>query len=152
MWRRNAREARIPSLVLAEAAGDQSVERRDDGFRVLAAGIDRDVGAGGRAERHQAEDRSAAHAIAAAGDADIGLELLHGLHEFGRGAGMQPLLVDDAHDAHDGAVPRRRDIGAFISEATRFSHFPASTRLAIVMYLRPDSWAATTASAKGHSP
>src|SRR5262249_51061874 len=31
------------------------------------------------------------------------------------------------------------------------AHFPASTRLAMVTYLRPAAWAAATASSSGHS-
>src|SRR5262249_6666620 len=35
--------------------------------------------------------------------------------------------------------------------AGRFAHLPVRTRLAMVMYLRPESWAAATASVSGHS-
>src|SRR5215831_2025596 len=141
----------VGSLVLAKTAGDQGFQGRDDALGVLADGVDRDVGAACGGERHQAHDRGAAHALAAAQDAHVGLELLHRLDEFCRGARVQPLLVDDAQDAHDGARPRWR-VGKFLTETARFSHFPASTRLAIVMYLRPDSCAAATASGRGHSP
>src|ERR1700722_16911906 len=137
---------------LAETAADQRIEGRDDGFRILAAGVDRDVGARAGAERHEAEDRFAADGFAAAGDADIGIEFFHGLHEFRRGARVQSLLVADADDADDRALTRCGGLWAIVGETARFSHFPASTRLAIVMYLRPDSCAATTASASGHSP
>src|ERR1700731_4371071 len=136
---------RIPPRLffLAETAADQRIEGRDDGFRILAAGVDRDVGARAGAERHEAEDRFAADGFAAAGDADIGIEFFHGLHEFRRGARVQSLLVADADDADDRALTRCGGLWAIVGETARFSHFPASTRLAIVMYLRPDSCAAT---------
>src|SRR3954453_17409181 len=36
-------------------------------------------------------------------------------------------------------------------DAAEFAHLPVRTRLAIVMYFRPESWAAATASVSGHS-
>src|SRR5262249_4208501 len=108
-------------------------------------------GAAGGGERHQSHDRGPAHALAAADDAHVGVEFLHRLDELGRGAGVQPLLVDDPDHAHHRARPRRR-VGKFGGETARFSQFPASTRLAMVMYLRPDSCAAATASGSEVSP
>src|SRR5207302_10839777 len=138
-------------LTLAELARDQAVDRRDHGLGVLADRVHRDVGATRGRERHQAHDRRAAGALAAADHPHVGVVLLHHLDEFCRGAGVQTPLVDDADDAHHGARPRRW-VGTFVGETARFSHFPASTRLAIVMYLRPDSCAAATASGSGLSP
>ena len=74
---------------------------------------------------------------AAARHVDVGVEPLDRLHEFRRGARVQSLFVADFEHAHDGAV------------AAQLAHFPASTRLAMVTYLRPASCAAVTASGSG---
>ena len=47
------------------------------------------------AEGQQAHDRASAHGLAAAGDRDVRVEVLDGLDEFGRGAGVQAPAVDD---------------------------------------------------------
>src|SRR4029079_4888799 len=70
------------------------------------------------------------------------------LHELGRGAGVQPLLVDDFQDPHHRTLRRRRAVEA---AAGFVAHLPASTRLAMVTYLRPAACAAATASSSGHS-
>src|SRR5215510_12367190 len=38
-----------------------------------------------------------------------------------------------------------------VRDTNGLAHLPLRTRLAMVMYLRPESWAAATASVKGHS-
>src|SRR3974390_1703591 len=74
-------------------------------------------------------------------DDNGGVELFSGLHEFGRGAGVQALLVYYLDLAH-----HRRAI--FVA-GSGSAHLPLSTRLAIVQYFRPASWAALTASSSG---
>src|ERR1700746_391073 len=138
-------------LLLAEPAGDQAVDRGDHVRGILADCVHRDVGPAPGRERHQPHDRGPAHALAGADHPHVGIEFLDCLDEFRRGAGVQPLLVDDSDYTHDGARPRRR-VCSFVGETARFSHFPASTRLAIVMYFRPDSCAAATASGNEVSP
>src|SRR6476469_10730029 len=63
---------------------------------------------------------------------------------------MQALLVDDRQhpDGGVGRIPAFRQIAV---EVFSPAHFPASTRLAMVTYLRPAAWAASTASSSGHS-
>ena len=79
---------------------------------LVAGGLDRDGRAGRGAQHHQPHDRGAAHGLAAAGDADGGIEALDGLAEFRRGAGVQALLVDDRQHPDDGVgrVPAFRQI------------------------------------------
>src|SRR5262249_45571515 len=74
---------------------------------------------------------------------DLRVELLNRLYKFGGGARVQAFLIGDVHDPRDRAG--RGVCG-------RLSHLPASTRLAMVTYLRPASWAAATASGSGQSP
>src|SRR5215469_5922166 len=82
----------------------------------------------------------------AAGDAHLGVEAFNSLHEFRGGAGVQALLVADFEDPNDppGGWGAIGDVGSV-------THLPFSTRLAMVTYLRPASWAAWTASWSGHS-
>src|SRR5215475_1010071 len=75
----------------------------------------------------------------ATGDGDGCVKLLGSLDELRRRTCMQTLLVDDLNLADNGNVIRWR---AWI-------HLPLSTRLAMVQYLRPASWAAATASCNG---
>src|SRR6476469_10251376 len=63
---------------------------------------------------------------------------------------MQALLVDDRQHP-DGGVGRVPAFGQIALEVFSPAHFPASTRLAMVTYLRPAAWAAATASSSGHS-
>src|SRR5258708_19264720 len=63
---------------------------------------------------------------------------------------MQALLVDDRQHP-DGGVGRVPAFWQIAGEVFRPAHFPASTRLAMVTYLRPAAWAAATASSSGHS-
>ena len=124
------------SVLFAETAGNQLVEGLDRGRGLVAGGLDRDGRAGRGAEHHQPHDRGAADGLAAAGHADGGVEALDRLAEFRRGAGVQALLVDDLQHPDDGV----RRIAAFRQVAVEIlgaAHFPASTRLAMVTYLRP---------------
>src|SRR5215831_11351696 len=127
----------------AEARGDEIAERANRGFGVVAGGPDGDGDAGSGGQHHQAHDRGAADRFMTAGHGYGRIELFGALHEFRRGAGVQALFVDDFDIAHDGArlgIPV--DLGGIV-------HLPVRTRLAIVQYLRPASWAAATACSSG---
>src|SRR5262245_65135033 len=82
-------------------------------------------------------------------DFHLGVELFHRLHELRRGARVQPFFVADLQLADDRRRVRRIMGGGDL--ARRFAYLPVRTRLAMVMYLRPESWAAATASVSGHS-
>src|SRR5262249_5687604 len=73
-------------------------------------------------------------------DFHLGVELLHRLHELRRGARVQPFFIADLQHAGNGRRVRRIMGGRKL--AGRFAHLPVRTRLAMVMYLRPESWAA----------
>src|SRR5579863_5653532 len=65
---------------------------------------------------------------------------------------MQTLAITYGQFANDGSITGRRFIAhAVVAAVGRLVHLPLSTRLAMVTYLRPASWAAATASASGHS-
>src|SRR2546430_1597377 len=130
--------------------GHKFGNRLDNRGGLPAGCLNRDGRAGAGREHHQSHDRGAADALGAPQDPDLGIELLDGLHEFGRGARVQSLLVADFENTHDSvfATCRARLI---IGSAVRVTHLPVRTRLAMVTYLRPASWAAATASWSGHS-
>src|SRR5580692_5199298 len=126
------------SILLAEARFDERRQSRDDFGGFLAGRLDGDRGA--------ADDLAATH------DAHLGVEFFDRLHEAGGGSRVQSFLVADGEHADDGALAQRRRIArALIGAGRSLVHLPLSTRLAMVTYLRPASWAAATASASGHS-
>src|ERR1700730_17452757 len=140
------------SILLAEARFDERRQSRDDFGGFLAGRLDGDGGAGRGGEHHQAHDRGAADNLAAAHDAHLGVEFLDRLDEAGGGARVQSFFIADGEHADDGALAQRRRIArALVGAGRRLVHLPLSTRLAMVTYLRPASWAAATASASGHS-
>src|SRR5271169_2683914 len=64
---------------------------------------------------------------------------------------MQTLLVADGEDPSHSPLRRWHLIRHAGTTMGRFVHLPVRTRLAMVTYFRPASWAAATASASGHS-
>src|SRR5271169_4376583 len=64
---------------------------------------------------------------------------------------MQTLLVADDEDPSHSTLRRRHLFWHAGTTMGRFVHLPVWTRLAMVTYFRPASWAAATASASGHS-
>src|SRR5271170_3870723 len=141
------------SILLAEPRLDQ-VRQSVDHFGGLAAGcLDGNRGARRRREHHQTHDRRAADGLATAHHPHLGVEFFHGLHETRGGACMQAFFVADREHADHGAVAERRMLGAHavVGAVGGVAHLPVSTRLAMVTYLRPASWAAATASGNGHS-
>src|SRR5437660_988620 len=62
---------------------------------------------------------------------------------------MQALFVADFQHADDRGLRPFGGLG--VADLGRLAHLPDSTRLAMVMYLRPESCAAATASVSGHS-
>src|SRR5450755_1991018 len=133
-------------ILFANARGDQRAQRIHRRRRFLASRLDGDGDAGPCGQHHQTHDRGAADAFVTARDGDGGVELFGGLHEFGRGAGVQALLVDDLDLTHNGGGAI---LGQTVIRLSGAVHLPVSTRLAIVQYLRPASWAAATASSSG---
>src|SRR5664279_191335 len=133
-------------ILFAKARGDQRAQRIHRRRRFLACGRNSDGNAGRRGQHRQAHDRGAADAFVTAGHDDGGVELFGGLHEFGRGTGVQALLVDDLDLAHHRGGVILGGIAVRLSGAV---HLPVSTRLAMVQYLRPASWAAVTACSSG---
>src|SRR5690606_22576993 len=69
---------------------------------------------------------------------DLRLKAVHELHELGRGARMQPALVDDGEAAGNRLRSGGGRSGAVV-------HFPCRTRLATLMYLRPAVCASSSA-------
>src|SRR5579871_6209119 len=135
-------------FALGKSPGNKRRKRRDHLLGFRPGGFDRDGGAGPCRQHHQAHDRGAAHGLLAAGDLDLCAVGLRDLHELGRGAGVQSLFVADFQLPHDGCAGLR----VFgIHGADALAHLPLSTRLAMVTYLRPASWAAVTASCSGLS-
>src|SRR4051794_33633850 len=107
------------------------------------------MGAGTCSQHHQAHDRSAADGLVAARHPDLGVEALDHLNEFCRGARVQAAFVDDEEFAGNGARGHARP--DFVSGRGLVAHLPARTRLAIVTYLRPASWAMAMASGSERS-
>src|SRR5579871_4570102 len=139
-------------IVLAEPRGDERRQRFHHLGGFVAGRLHRDRGAGRGGEHHQAHDRGAADGFVAARHAHLGVEFFHRLHELRRGAGVQAFFVADEEDADQRVGGRRRLVGcALAAAAGRCAHLPVSTRLAMVTYLRPASWAAATASPSGYS-
>src|SRR6185312_15680299 len=68
---------------------------------------------------------------------------------LGRGPRMQATLVDDEKFPRDGACRHARP--KFLFGRGIVAHLPASTRLAMVTYLRPASWAMAMASGSERS-
>src|SRR5436190_13850316 len=144
-------KSRRRSISFAEARGNQRFQRVD-GLDSFAAGRSyRDRSSGRRSEHHQAHDRCSADGLVPAGDANLGVEFFHCLHEFGGGARVQAFLVADDKGAHHRLCGSRLRLGHAGTVLARGVHLPDKTRLAMVTYLRPASCAAATASASGHS-
>src|SRR6202046_2436997 len=140
-------------VFFAEARIDQGGQGLDDLRRLFAGRLDGDGCARSGREHHQAHDRRAADGFTATHDPNVGVEFLHRLHEFGGRPRMQPFTIADVELAHDRAVAEGGPVRqAFVLLRGCGAHFPVSTRLAMVTYLRPASWAAATASASAHSP
>src|ERR1700709_2606372 len=132
-----------------ELVGEQGCERIDRGLGVGADGGDRHRGAGSGRQHHQSHDRVAADGLVAACHKHLGIEAFDHLDEFGRSTGVQAAFVDDEKFARDGAV---RDAQPdFVFGLGLVAHLPASTRLAMVTYLRPASWAMAMASGSERS-
>ena len=86
-------------LVFAEAAREQCGEGVEHVLRLGPAGGHIDGRAACGRKRQKAHDRAPAHRLAAARDGYLRIETLNGLHEFGGGAGVEPLAVDHREPA-----------------------------------------------------
>src|SRR5882724_5144514 len=141
---------RALQILFVELALDEFGDRSHHGFGVGADRGDRDRGSRPRRQHHQPHDRGAADGFAAAGHPDFGGEALDGLNEFCGSTRVKAALVDDEKlfrhcpVRHAGPRDDRRRLVVF-------NHLPARTRLAIVTYLRPASWAMAIASGSERS-
>src|SRR6476661_3999497 len=142
--------ARRSGAFFVELAADQFADGVEGGFGFGTGRRHDDRGSRPCGEHHQPHDRGTADGLAAARHPDFGVEALDHLDEFCGSARVQAALVDDGkfagqrvrRDTWPGLVLRRRGIVA---------HFPARTRLAMVTYLRPASWAMAMASGSERS-
>src|SRR5438874_1537664 len=132
-----------------ELVGDQRGDRIDCRLCFGADRGDRNRGSRSRREHHQSHDRGATDGLAAARHPDLGVELFDHLHEFRRGARVQAALVDDLKFPRNGARGHARP--EFLFGRGVVAHLPARTRLAMVTYLRPASWAMAMASGSERS-
>src|SRR6478735_1785189 len=142
-------EANASHAFFVELVGDQGGDGIDRGLRFGADRGDRHRGSRSRRQHHQAHDRGAADGLTAARHPDLGVELFDHLDKFGRGPRMQAALVDDLKFPRDGARGHGRP--EFLFGRVVVAHLPASTRLAMVTYLRPASWAMAIASGSERS-
>src|SRR5690606_12781872 len=94
----------------------------------------------GGGQHHEAHDGGGANLDAVAGGCDLGVELARRADELGRGAGMESALVPDRQAPFQDRLAVCRPFAHSLS--------PARTRDAILMYFRPASWAAATASSR----
>src|SRR5690606_39957216 len=94
------------SLPLAEAVGDQLLDRLQGFVFLLALGVDGDRAALGCGQHHHAHDALGVDAAAVALEPDLARKSAGELGELGRGACMQPELVDDGgvSSRHSAAV------------------------------------------------
>src|SRR3954451_2419771 len=137
------------SSILIELAFDQAGERlyRSRGIGTRRGDLDDRARRGG--EHHQPHDRPARYGGAVFANRNLGAELAGGLDETRGGAGVQPLLIADPYIAsRDGGRLRRR-----LGRALRIGgggHRRASARSweATLIYLRPASWAPSTARSR----
>src|SRR3954447_4251388 len=146
---RRRRTSSTSRAFFVELAGDEFGDGVNGGLRFRTDRGDDDRGAWSRGQHHQAHDRGAAHGLAATRHPDFRVEALDRLNEFGRSARVQAALVDDGKFAGDRAGRHTRP--DFVPGRGLVAHLPARTRLAMVTYLRPASWAMAIASASGRS-
>src|SRR5215207_5121597 len=136
-------------LVFAEPPGQQPLDSVETSRGVVPQGCHGDAGPLGGAEGEEGHDRASADGLAAAGDGHVGIEALDRLHEFRGSAGVEALAVDDRKLADERAFRNGRGravLGVAAVEHRLRGQLPASTREATLMYLRPASWALSTAA------
>src|SRR3954447_9938512 len=151
--RRAPAAARFFALFLLAEAGGQKVRHCvEAGAGVRALGRHRNGGALRRCQREKPHDRPSSDRLAAARHGHVGRETLDSLHELGGRARMKALAVDDRQVAHARALRGWRQRFRFDGGVRPIrAHLPARTRDATLMYLRPASWACSTASPKPSS-
>src|SRR5579883_1224419 len=144
-----APERRSLHILFVELGGHQGADRLERGLGFRSGCGDDNGSAGSCRQHHQPHDRRAAHGLAALRHPNIGVEALDHLHEFRRSPRVKPALVDDWHFAGYCAFRNswpRSGVGRRV-----VAHLPASTRLAMVTYLRPASCAMAIASGSDRS-
>src|SRR5215831_13116552 len=139
---------------LVELALDELGDRGEGCLSFRTGGCNRDRRAWPRGEHHQSHDRGAADGLTASGHPHLCVEALDCLNEFGGRARMQAALVDDQKlfgNSSLGYACPGRGTGITSERRVVLAHLPASTRLAMVTYLRPASWAIAIASGSERS-
>ena len=138
------RTAAADLFFFAEAVADQSGEGVDGFLRLRAQGRDSDCGALASTQSQNAHDGRAAHSLGATRDGDIRVEQVNTLHKLRSRAGVQALFINDGQFARNRTLTHGSRGAIFLLDAIHHD-FPAKTRLATLMYLRPASCACTTA-------
>src|SRR5436190_18854267 len=136
---------------LVELAADEFGDGLDRDGSLRSGSGDDDGGSRRRREHHQPHDRGAADGLIAACHPDVGVEALHQLNEFRRGAGVKAPFVDDRKFPGNCAGGNTWARLVFRRGNFVVGHLPARTRLAMVTYLRPASWAMAIASGSERS-
>src|SRR5690606_31092693 len=113
---------------------DEFLQRRHRLLSLRTTGHDTDRTAGTGGQHHQAHDRRPTDPDPVALDLHGRIEFTCHLHKLGRGAGMKATLIDDGDFANNGVGGVR-------------AHFPVKSWLATLMYLRPATWASSSAVA-----
>src|SRR3954466_5890379 len=150
-----ARRARLPTPTAAsdaffvEFAGDEFGDGIDRRLCLGADRGDRDRCSRSGGQHHQSHDRGSADGLVAARHPDLGVEALDHLDEFCRCPRVQAAFVDD--EKLFGNRTFRHARPDFIFGGGLVAHLPARTRLAMVTYLRPASWAMAMASGSERS-
>src|SRR5947208_742977 len=133
-----------------ELDGDEVCDCINGGLCLRADRGDDDRCPGTCGQHHQSHDRGAADGLAAACHPDLGIEALDHLNEFCGCARVQAAFVDDGKFARHRTLRDARP-GIGVGRRSVVAHLPASTRLAMVTYLRPASCAIAMASGSDRS-
>ena len=111
----------LAGSVLVEAAGDEFLDFFEEFFGIGAGGGDLELGAVAGGEHHETHNGLAVDFLAVLLDPDLGLEAVRRLDEKGRGAGVEPVAVENDQFAGETAVRRA---GFFGEDSHVFCHLP----------------------------
>src|ERR1051326_8957355 len=131
--------------VLIELAFDQPRQCLDHHGSISPGRGDLDEGARGGREHHQPHDRTPGDRGAVLAHPDVGLELRGRFDKAGGGAGMQSFLVTDLDGSPRCGRRLRRGFDKVLGGLGIHRSRGANACEATLMYLRPASWAPSTA-------